>query len=94
MNKATRTALRDSILSMKVEAKKHGKAEHGSDEWHQTWDDAELAHLVTQLLLATKATEKDALVDKVHSMRRSPSYSRWQFVLSQLGFPIQEKWRW
>ena len=81
MNKATRNALRDATLSMKVEAKKHGKAEHGSDEWHKAWDDAELAHLVTMLLLATTSKEKDALVVKVHSMRRSPSY-------------IQEKWGW
>ena len=51
INKRTLKALDVLTLRMKVASKSHGHADHGSDVWHSTWNEAEYCHMAIQALL-------------------------------------------
>ena len=90
LNKQTKKQLEEAVLALKVHGKRHGKSDHGSMEWHESWDDAQACHYAIQIMIGvdTDLCIKGlrALAEQGKHREDNSQAARWLYVL---GLPVK-----
>ena len=92
LNKRTKKTLGDAVLALKVHAKRHGMTEHGTQEWHDSWDDAQACHYAIQIMIGddTLPPTRGLRALAVQGRSRCDGYTQADRWLAVLGLPVAD----